>query len=233
MDEKKDLILKEKRIEYLDFCRAIAIICVVLCHSVEYMYYGEGILWNKLTPFSRYFSTILYVIGRIGVPFFLFISGELLLSKNFEKEENIKKFYIKNFFAMLITTEIWMVIYTVFLDCEGIQKFNLEKLIKNMLFLADLPLMNIWYMPMILGIYLVTPFIAQIVRKNRLKYLLIPLGIGIAINMLIPTINVFLDTYGIKPVLVSRFNVAFLGGFTAIYYITGYFVRNGLLSPES
>ena len=73
---------ENNRIAGIDTLRAIGILCVVMCHSVEgdiYTLNLEGM--NGLSLVSKIFAFTMFSIGRLGVPLFLLISGYLLLDK--------------------------------------------------------------------------------------------------------------------------------------------------------
>lgn len=214
-----------KRIKYLDIARCIAIICVVLCHAVEKCYYdGNLMLYSNQ---SVIFYIIIHTIGRLGVPIFMFLSGYLLLSRNYENEQDIRKFYKNNFLSLLITTEIWIIIYNIYLGLLD-KKFYLKSIILEILFLQYVPMVNMWYMPMILGIYMILPFLSLIIKKFSKKILAIPIIIDFIIFFIIPTINVILSTFKM-PTLGSIFDASYLGGCFGIYFVFGYYIKEGIL----
>ena len=63
------------RIVSFDVIRLIAISCVVLCHSVETVY--------KASNLSLGYGLAHY-LGRLGVPLFLFLTGALIINKEFD-----------------------------------------------------------------------------------------------------------------------------------------------------
>ena len=77
--------VKKRRIE-LDIARTIAIICVVLCHASEAIYKPNSNMWGTLSDQSKLFFIIVFTIGRIGVPIFIFLTGTLILNKKFQKD---------------------------------------------------------------------------------------------------------------------------------------------------
>ncbi len=223
----------KNRIEYFDLAKTISIFCVILCHCVEQIYYSNQSAYYDSSNFSKIFSTICFVIGRCGVPFFLFVSGSLLINKKIDTFEEYKKFIKKNFLRLLLTTEIWLIIYNIFLSLMKVKTFNLLYLIENMFFLKTLPLMNIWYMPMILGVYLVIPLVSKAIKSFDSNKVLIFVGIlSFITNMLIPTINVLFSKMNIDTVYLYGY-VEFLGGFVGIYLITGYLLNNEILKKIS
>lgn len=210
---------KQNRYIYIDIARAFAILCVVLCHAVENVYYT--IEWSELSSYSKYFKIFTFTIGRIGVPIFLCISGTLLLRKNMENEDSAIRFYKKNLLPLLITTEIWNVIYYVFLCIWNGNNFNFKNLIETMLFMRSSEAPNMWYMPMILGMYLAIPFLANIVKRFSLKVISVPMLVVGIYTVLFPTISILLQDGD----MASRvLDISFLGGVYGLYIMLGYYI---------
>lgn len=86
----------KNRIIFLEIARVFAIVSVVLCHAVEYIYQFNNIQSHiALSIQAKLFKTIVFTIGRLGVPIFLMISGYLLLNRNYENDESVKIFIRK------------------------------------------------------------------------------------------------------------------------------------------
>lgn len=188
---------QKKRIAYLDLIRSIAIILVVLCHATESpaFYSGTDIV---TMPFKiQLLVFLLFTLGRMGVPLFLFLSGFLLLPRKYDSE-NCLKFWKNKCLPLLVTTEIWIVIYNVFLawfDGSGVHWTNM---LRNMLFLSATGLSHVWYLPMILGLYLCIPFVSIVLGKIDVSVMKIPFLIIYWGFFAIPTINIFLRAFGIQ-----------------------------------
>ena len=208
-----------KREKYIDIARVFAILCVVLCHSVESVYFYIG--WSTLSVYSQVVKILFYTIGRIGVPIFLFISGALLLRKNIEDGDGVKKFYKKNLIPLLVTTEIWNIIYYIFLCVYKGNSFNFKIFIETLLFMRNSEAPNMWYMPVILGIYVAIPFVSIIVKKFNKKDILIPIVLVFITSLLLPTISTITQD---KTLGNTVLNVSFLGGVYGLYLILGYYI---------
>ena len=103
--------MKQKRILWLDYARCFAIICVVLIHGVERIYVYDAQQTAMLSAGSLLFRNIAFVAGRLGVPVFLAITGYLLLDRDYSSADKIFRFYKHNLLPIIITTEIWNLIY--------------------------------------------------------------------------------------------------------------------------
>lgn len=220
-----DKVAGEQRIQSFDIARTFAILCVVLCHSVETAY--ANIKYASLSSFSQIFRIVFFSIGRLGVPIFLFLTGALVLKKQIETDEDIIKFYKKNLLPLLITVEIWNIIYNLFNWIRG-EEFSFEVLFKNILFFEQVDMNNMWYMLMILGIYVAIPFISIIVKKVSFKTIIIPMFLVFVASSLLPSINVILEMFNIEQYKIVL-DLNFLGGVYGLYILCGYYINNNSL----
>lgn len=227
--EKQDESLsrvESKRIGYLDIVRTCAIALIVLCHAVELIYQLDITIWQSLSTQSRIFKTVAFTMGRLGVPLFLFITGALILNKNINNDDDCKKFYIKNLVPLILTTEIWIVIYDVFLSIYNKQQLDFVRLLKNMCFLEPVIMQSIWYMPMIIGLYIAMPFVNKIIKGFSTKVLKIPMLLAFISFFILPTVNILLEGFNIDINFANVMDMSFLGGVYGFYVIVGYFIHN-------
>lgn len=207
---------------WLDLTRTCAIICVVLCHVIQ-IYYRPVLVGEKhigLLPWVM--ENLLFTIGRMGVPLFLAISGALLL----KKEIDVKKFYCRSLIPLLATTEIWIVINYLFVCVLKKNEFQVLSLLKQMLFLEELSLSHMWYMPMILGIYVALPFLAKVMQQfQKTSDFLLIYVLGVIVGIVFPTINTLgKEACEILPDLAVELDVNFWGGCFGLYIVGGYFI---------
>lgn len=231
-EEKQTEMIAHKRIVNLDIERVLAIMCVVLCHSVELIYNMDFKAWTTLSSKAQIYRTIMFTIGRLGVPIFLLLSGYLLLSRKYENDEDIFKFYKKNLLSLLITTEIWTVIYNIFFCFYNKSSFNVTDFIKEAIFVKEVPIMNMWYMPMIIGIYIAIPYVSKVVKSFSIKALSIPMIAAFIIIFVFPTINVIIETKQYSK-MRNIIDTSFLGGIYGIYMVLGFFSQSNKLKKFS
>ena len=129
---------------------------------------------------------------------------------------------------MIVTTEIWIILYNIFLCIYNNTSIDIHTVIKEMLFFEKVPLKNMWYMPMIIGIYIVIPYIGKILKNFSLKSLKIPMLIAFALSFCLPTINIILKVLKLEQ-YKSILDISFLGGTYGFYLITAYFIRQNIL----
>lgn len=228
------------RIFWLDAARTFAIISISLNHAVNRAYdnYNDQMAEFLAIPFpSTLFKTAISVLSRLGVPFFLMISGTLLLRKNIKDEDGINRFYKHNVLNLLITSEIWyFLMYWIIsigrlVKAEGSILTNaldlLWGLCKTMLFMDQVSFDSMWYIPMILCVYLLIPVFALAFNRASLKIVAIPCGVVFCSTMLIANVNSFLLIAGIDKQIdfaLRSLNV-FSGYF--LYVFLGYWISTG------
>jgi surface polysaccharide O-acyltransferase-like enzyme len=215
--------MQSKRIPVIDLIRTLAIFCVILTHVTEYTYHiGDPYMFTA--PKEILLSaTMLHMIGRLGVPMFLFMSGYLLLDREFDQTYTIR-FWKRNLLGLLLTTEIWIVIYHFFL--VGLTGTNLDfgGLIREMLFLKQSGINHLWYMGQILGLYLFIPVVAMILKKldQRIFCFLFIMSAGLV--FLPPLINTIFRISGIGAVTLVL-NAAYTGAWSGVMLVIGWMMK--------
>lgn len=245
---KEELISgKKDRLFYLDVLRVIAIISISLNHafnrSYSYIYSDQFIGFFAFSLEHNIFKTVVYLFSRVGVPFFFMISGALLLQKRMDTAEDVRRFYRHNFLPLLIVTEVWLFLmywFIVFTEPDNTilaeSGFGgaLLGMVKTMLFVDQVTLGNMWYMPVILGIYAFLPFMAMAVQRVKSPSLwALPLGILLVVVMLIPDLNGFFHLLGWD--YSANFALGYENVFPQylLYVFAGYFLSEGLLKNWS
>lgn len=234
----------KERIVWLDYVRAFSILLVVLTHALEGVYdlSAEAVLSNSFI--SKLFLFGGFNLTRHGVPLFLMISGYLLLSRNYslspskeladgKKVYTCFDFWKKNLLNLIITFEIWVIIYNIFFLIVDDKEIKLVNLIRQMLFLDGVGLSHEWYLYMIVGMYIFLPFVAFILNNTDLKYLALPFLTTVILYFVLPSLsNVFSTSVTIWPTeklgssdIFSRVELYFAGGTYGIYLICGYLAK--------
>lgn len=216
----------KERIKWIDGIRALAVLCVILCHCTEAVYKIDAVHMSDIFPVSEVFAVICFTVGRLGVPFFLMISGYLLLDREYTYEQCLG-FWKNKWLHLFVCTEIWIVVYRVFLSVYGDRSLNLGVLLEEMFFIRENSSSHLWYMPMILGIYLLVPVAANALRATDIKLLRWPLIIYGGFAFIYPAVAAIYGILGIKHSLSLQFSFGFSGGTYGIHFILGYLVKKG------
>lgn len=213
----------KSRIQWIDFARVFAILCVTLVHATEGFYVMNVDSLFQKHIFSQIFAMSCFTAGRLGVPIFLMISGYLLLDRQYT-EEGCAHFWGKNWIGLLRTTLIWFIIYDIFLALTNHEPFNILNLLKELLFLRRIDLSHAWYLPMIVGMYVLIPFAANALRSFRIQTLYFPYIFFSAYVFILPTINIVLTALNWK-IFSKQLYLSFSGNYYGLYLVMGYIIK--------
>ena len=178
MDNTRTVLSPErKRIEYLDTLRIVATFFVVMIHTV----------FQNLTtaPVASYDWIILNIydsLSRWAVPIFVMISGALFLSSS----KSAKEIYRKNLVRILTAYIFWAIVYALLI---WLRTQNLSATIDRLV----VGRYHMWFLPMLGGLYLVTPILRKIAEDRNLTKLFLILGLVFA--GIIPEIMMILSTF--------------------------------------
>lgn len=213
------------RITWIDLLRACAILAVVLCHAVEGVYSLNLEYIGQLSFAGKLFAFLAFTLGRIGVPLFLLISGYLLLDRGYDAQKTFS-FYKNNCLHLLICTEIWIVIYDLFTSIYQKSPISICDTVARMLFLKPINAIQMWYLPLILGLYLLISAMANGLRSIDWDVVRFPLAFFILYffgSSLLYTVAGMFGQAAISPTLSS----GFCGGTYGIYLLIGYAIKKG------
>lgn len=223
---------KKMRQGWLDLARVIAIISISSNHAIHRAFLD---IRGEISLFDNTLRAIIQVFSRLGVPLFLMISGALLLSKRMENEKDIKRFYHHNLISILITTEIWYCIMFWFRTLGGANDFlgrgiwyTFLRFVETLLFLNQETFESMWYMPMILCIYLLIPWINLAVHKIKPLYIAIPITIVLLSSMIFENVNEYLAIRGIEYQIDFSLQTGNLFSMYVVFILLGYYVGNGV-----
>ena len=155
-----------KPIAWLNNSRILAIFVVILAHSADVV-----IVTNQIGTYNWWVGNVYDILGRWSVPVFVMVSGALLLNPS--RKENLNTFYQKRLSRILLPILFWSAIYILITVRFGEYWLGYSPSIS--LILMDLaagkPFFHLWFLYMILGLYLFTPFLRKIVENTTRKEL--------------------------------------------------------------
>ena len=213
----------KQRNESLDVIRALAAFCVVVNHATEFVYSMNLEKFDGMTWSSRSFFFLAFTFGRIGVPLFLLLSGYLLLPRYYDAA-GVKKFYKHNFLPMLGVWEIWVLIYCIFISWHYQEPFDMVQYIQKALLLRHAGLSHVWYMPMIIGMYLFLPYVANALHQMKGKLLAIFMLVVYAYCFVAPSVNLYQSVFQIFPeqLVSAQPDLSYGGNCYGLYVVLGY-----------
>lgn len=204
----------KERITYIDNLRFIAIVCVIFLHIISLFrgyYFNEDI--TKL-----YYYTFLDSFTRIGVPLFFMITGVLSLSKSNKIDyiECLKKKLPKLVISYLVFSYIY-IFYDIIKNGASISFFDSIQIITS-----KQASYHLWYMPTIITIYILIPFINKLINKLTQKELIRLIIVIYLLGNVLSAVNVVTARLG-RP-LLGNFMLSNLAIYIN-YLLIGYYIE--------
>lgn len=210
LDRSEDPQQIADRMLYPDVARCAATIGVIVLHICG------GMMW-ALTPSMWQFKWLAtmdtmmnFVIGS-----FLMLSGMFLLSP--EKQVTLSQLFRKYIFRLVIAYVIWSSAYAVFMAwydgvllAEGLHGLWVRFYNGHY---------HLWFLPMMIGVYLTTPFFRAITEKRNAQLLHYVFAILVFFNVFYPnSCSIFPTVSNI----IERIDPSWFG-IHATYFFAGYY----------
>lgn len=173
--------MKKASISYLRIFATIAVLC---SHAASTLVLNE---YEMSLSQWHFFNIAMYLL-KFGVPTFVIITGALLLSpeKNITHSICIKKFTLRMVLALFIFGVPFAFLVMYFND-RTLSSFSVGKLL--IMVLNNEGLSHLWYLFLMIGIYLILPFVKTFTENCNLKLLRYMLLVLFSLNSIIPFIN--------------------------------------------
>ncbi len=219
---------KSARVAYADVVRVIAILMVVLVHSASP-------LFNTLSVTGGGFaaSVVLDGIAHAAVPLFVMVSGIFLLDEN--RPISVHR-AIKHYALPLVGLYFfWSVLYAV------ANKIAIPVLFENASVNGEMiktfgtavleGAYHMWYLPMMAGLYLVTPILRTFVRQDSRHLVRWFLLIVFVLRFVLPTgIRLVAEFTGLDFSAAYQSFELLAGWEYPAYYVAGWYIAN--TTPE-
>ena len=170
----------------IDILRIFAFVFIVMLHTLNRQY-GLAVWMSG------------YAVISIGVNLFIMISGYLLL----DRTETVKEFFRKRFFSILPLFIIFNIIYIYFYNHSFIT-------------IKKISAPHFWYIYMILGLYLLTPWLRKILQYAEKETFYV-----VVLWFLCNVFNPYMQFFRLPKIPFSHFPITgFIG-----YYMLGYYLK--------
>ena len=216
--------LTNKRNCSLDIARIIAVLAVVMIHCC-----ATFITDYKPHTSEFIFGNLFESVARLGVPFFLMISGALFLDEN--KEITLKGILSKNVKNLAMITIGWAFIYAV-IYYAAVPAFTGKGIsVKKLLISIIDGHYHMWYLYMIIGLYVVTPFLKKFVCKENKGMVLFFIIVSFVVQFLLSMLDKIciqhfnIDYIGAR---IRKFHLDFFGGYITYFLVGWYIVHIGI-----
>ena len=205
--------MENKRLIWPDFLRIISTFCVVLIHATSAIL-KRCEVGSSLWMWSGFFNSMV----RWAVPIFFMISGAFLLDP--EKSFDVRKFFKKNVFRIVLCIVVWGLFYSV-LDQYLFGTVSWKSIpIAIYGILTNHTGYHLWFLYTLLILYVSTPFLRIFTENASRKQLDCALLIWLLLVIVQPTANSFIEAvlhienaFSFSPVVFADY-----GG----YYLLGY-----------
>ena len=193
-----------------DSIRVLSIFAVVVLHvaAAVVVYAPQGADWWAGNVYDS--------LVRWCVPVFVMLSGSLLLGKN----ESAAVFYRKRVARLAIPLMFWSLVYLAWsYQGEG-WLWAVKKV------LAGTPYFHLWFLYMIVGLYLLTPFLRLIVTHSSRTGLIL-LTSGLLAVAVLNTLHGAVAQLAISPPFFLNLCVPYLA-----YFIAGYLIATSTRTQD-
>ncbi len=209
------------RVFYFDYLRIFAALAVMILHVAAQGFYvtpAQSADWQTLNIFDS--------LTRWGVPIFIMISGALFLGK----EQKISKVFKKNISRLFIAFVFWALAYTLY------YKFVTQEITTktDILFNLAKGCGHLWFLPMIMGLYMISPILRKIVEDRKMAWYFVILSI--IFSFLIPQIAGVLNyKFNIANDLLNaathKFGFGFVLGYSS-YFVLGHLLHTAKIKQR-
>lgn len=214
---------QQNRVWYLDYLRIIATIAVIVLHVAAQNWYAVGIDTFEWKVFCVSDSLV-----RWSVPVFVMISGALFLHN--DKPLSIENLYKKYIWRLIIAFLFWSAVY---ISDEAFRGVGLKAVVGGFIKGSN----HLWFIYMIIGLYMITPFLRKITESEKLtQYFLI---LTLIMTIFLPWVVSLLRIVGFPHAswiqdcynaITSKMTFYFTSGYVG-YYVLGYYLSRKDMSP--
>ncbi len=213
---------QKTRVIWLDILRISSILAMVFLHTFTGNFQGADSAWRVADPATLDWQilNIFDSLVRFCVPAFCMISGVLFLDP--AKDQPIKKLFSKNILRIAVSFAVWSGVYAVagiVLRGEALGFGALAGAVKNTMFGHY----HLWFLLMLIGFYLVVPFLRHIAADKTLSFYFLVLCfvchfLENAVMLVTPLAN-FVEIQS------NKLSLGFVGGYVGYFMLGNHLYR--------
>lgn len=216
------MVTMQNRLLFSDLLRILAIFGAILIHV------SAANIDQVPVESTAFFSFNIYdSLARFCVPIFVMLSGMLFLNPN--KDIKTKAFFIKYIPRIILALFFYGVVYFILISYleTGVLDFHF---IKDgfISVCSGNARYHLWYLYMIVGLYLITPFLRVFTAKATKKEIEYFLLLFLLVSSVLFTMEKF-SVFQFVSNLVEQMKLSFLYGYMG-YYMLGYYLHHFSLS---
>lgn len=199
---------------WIHLARITAVFSVVLLHSAAPLLYRR----DELSSFDWAVSNVLDSAVRMSSPLLFMCSGYLLLGR----DEPMSAFFRKRFFRVVVPLAVWTVAYLAWRDFyHNSRELTLSTFLDG---LQSPVYYHLWFVFVIIGLYIATPFIRLMVAAGRQEILWFYVAVWFVVVSALPALAQAGVTIEIGVALISTHSG---------YYIFGYLLSTITVSRST
>ena len=150
-----------KNKNYINVCKVISIICVVLIHIISKIYMNSDVTTTNFKILA-----LIDILIHFCVPVFVMSSGAIFLNRDDSPKKMIFKYALKMYIIFVISNFIYKYLYYQVLSGNP---FNINEILNSLISSIKLEsVFQLWYLRLAFILYLLTPII-KLLRFNRSK----------------------------------------------------------------
>ena len=219
----------EKRNLNLDLIRLVAALAVILTHTSALV-----VSSNRAMTLDFWIGDFFDSLSRLGVILFVMVTGALMLDE--EREMSLKKIYGKKVVHMIALTFFWALVYAgvyyvilpnLFGDAVSSESFVYHFFKGHY---------HMWYLYMLIGLYLVTPFLRAFAKKDKPELVLLFIllaDFSQFLKSIIKAVRLVWPNANYALMVLDQLSLDFFAGFTACYLLGWYLVHVGLKTQQA
>lgn len=213
---------QKTRVIWLDILRIFSILAMVFLHTFTGNFQGADSAWRVADPTTLDWQilNVFDCLVRFCVPAFCMISGVLFLDP--AKDQPMKKLFSKNILRIAVSFAVWSGLYAVagiFLRGEALGFGAVVGAVKN----VALGHYHLWFLLMLIGFYLVVPFLRPIAADKKLSayFLILCFVFHLLENaaMLVGPLANFVEIQS------NKLSLGFVGGYVGYFMLGNHLYR--------
>jgi surface polysaccharide O-acyltransferase-like enzyme len=204
---------KSNRIIWLDLLRIIAVFCMMMLHVCASQFDELAVTSASWQTINVYDSIV-----RSCVPVFVMISGVFFLDP--KREYPLGVLFKKHILRIVTAYLFWSFAYAViesYVDCGGFGTSFVRAVVENTI----TGRYHLWFLNMIIGIYLVAPFLRVIAKdRNLAKYYII---LAFAVTSVCGILTYMPVAGSLLATVLDKASLYMVAGYTG-YFVAGYYI---------
>ena len=213
--------MKNERLLYPDYIRMISCIFVIVIHvTASEPWYSLDVHSGKWACLMIYNSLV-----RAAVPMFVMLSGMFLLNP---KKKCDRPYLTGKICNLLVVYVVWSIVYAIIYCVENysaLQDNSIVDNVKTAVLYALGSKYHLWFLPMIIGIYLLVPCLRKISEERKIMeyFLLLFMVFGILRPFVLLIIKNDIIASVVNRVPIEAV-IGYAGYFVLGYYLSAYAV---------